>query len=108
MFIHLSIPTHCQGSSKANVHMEWDKLWSFNKKVIDPSAPRHTALTRANLVKVTVDGIAGVESRAIPMHPKNEEVGKKQVRNADMMAALRLCRCGSPTRFCSRLRMRPR
>ena len=23
----------CQGSSKANVHMEWDKIWSLNKKV---------------------------------------------------------------------------
>lgn len=22
-----------QGSSKANVHMEWDKIWSLNKKV---------------------------------------------------------------------------
>ena len=23
----------CQGSSKANVHMEWDKIWALNKKV---------------------------------------------------------------------------
>ena len=22
-----------QGSSKANVHMEWDKIWALNKKV---------------------------------------------------------------------------
>lgn len=29
-----------QGSSKSVVFMEWDKIWAFNKKVIDPVAIR--------------------------------------------------------------------
>lgn len=30
-----------QGSSRSVVFMEWDKIWSFNKKVIDPIAIRY-------------------------------------------------------------------
>lgn len=30
-----------QGSSRSIVVMEWDKIWSFNKKVIDPVAVRY-------------------------------------------------------------------
>lgn len=29
-----------QGGSRSVVMMEWDKIWAFNKKVIDPVAPR--------------------------------------------------------------------
>lgn len=29
-----------QGSSRSVVFMEWDKIWAFNKKVIDPMAIR--------------------------------------------------------------------
>lgn len=29
-----------QGSSKSVVFMEWDKIWSINKKIIDPIAVR--------------------------------------------------------------------
>ena len=28
-----------QGSSKANVHMEWDKIWALNKKVCSYKGP---------------------------------------------------------------------
>jgi hypothetical protein len=59
--------------------MEWDKLWAINRTVIDPTAPRHTALVRKGLVKVTVDGIAAPEKRAVAMHPKNPAVGTKEV-----------------------------
>ena len=34
--------------------MEWDKIWSFNKKVIDPIAPRHFGLSKDNLTLVNV------------------------------------------------------
>ena len=33
------------GASKNSNLMEWDKLWNFNKNVIDPTAHRYTALT---------------------------------------------------------------
>ncbi|KAK1556065.1 hypothetical protein Q3G72_035372 [Acer saccharum] len=33
-----------QGASKNLNLMEWDKLWTINKKIIDPVCPRHTAV----------------------------------------------------------------
>ncbi|XP_063706944.1 bifunctional glutamate/proline--tRNA ligase [Culicoides brevitarsis] len=67
-----------QGSSKAVVFMEWDKIWSFNKKVIDPIAPRYTALEKENTVVVNVSG-AKLEKISVAAHPKNADVGLKDV-----------------------------
>uniref|UniRef100_A0A6B2E7J0 Bifunctional glutamate/proline--tRNA ligase n=1 Tax=Phlebotomus kandelakii TaxID=1109342 RepID=A0A6B2E7J0_9DIPT len=67
-----------QGSSKSVVFMEWDKIWAFNKKVIDPVAPRYTALEKNKTVVVNVEG-AGKESLEVPAHPKNESVGMKKI-----------------------------
>lgn len=33
-----------QGPSKRSVLMQWDKLWAFNKKIIDPICPRYSAV----------------------------------------------------------------
>ena len=66
------------GSSKTNVNMTWDKLWAINKKVIDPVAPRHTAIDTRGLVKATVEG-AVVETKQAAAHPKNADVGTKTV-----------------------------
>lgn len=67
-----------QGSSRAIVTMEWDKIWSFNKKVIDPIAPRHFGLLDNGLVKVNVtDAVEKIEKA--PFHPKNAEVGEKDM-----------------------------
>ena len=39
-----------QGASqKKDVMLEWDKLWAFNKKIIDSIAPRHTAILKQNV-----------------------------------------------------------
>ncbi|CRL04183.1 CLUMA_CG017290, isoform A [Clunio marinus] len=67
-----------QGSSKSVVFMEWDKIWAFNKKVIDPIAPRYTALENENRVVVNVAN-AKLESVQVPLHPKNNDVGMKTV-----------------------------
>lgn len=67
-----------QGSSKSVVFMNWDKIWAFNKKVIDPIAPRYTALEYDNRVIVNVAG-AKKEKIEVPVHPKNESLGKKVV-----------------------------
>lgn len=67
-----------QGSSKSVVFMEWDKIWAFNKKVIDPIAPRLTALEDKNRVIVNVAG-AKLEAVQVPKHPKNNDVGMKTV-----------------------------
>uniref|UniRef100_A0A1Q3F221 Bifunctional glutamate/proline--tRNA ligase n=1 Tax=Culex tarsalis TaxID=7177 RepID=A0A1Q3F221_CULTA len=67
-----------QGSSKSVVFMEWDKIWAFNKKVIDPIAPRYTALELDNRVVVNVAG-AKLEAVQVPVHPKNADIGMKTV-----------------------------
>ena len=38
-----------QGPSQNIVSLEWDTLWTLNKKVIDPVAPRFWALTKQDL-----------------------------------------------------------
>ncbi|NXC50694.1 SYEP ligase, partial [Penelope pileata] len=67
-----------QGSSRSVVNMEWDKIWSFNKKVIDPVAPRYTALLKDAVVPVNVPE-AQEEMKEVAKHPKNAEVGMKPV-----------------------------
>ncbi|KAJ1734638.1 glutamate--tRNA ligase [Coemansia biformis] len=68
-----------QGASQKNMLLEWDKIWSLNKRVIDPVAPRHTAVVKKGLVPVAVVG--GPEEpyvRDVPRHKKNPELGDKQ------------------------------
>ncbi|XP_076817359.1 bifunctional glutamate/proline--tRNA ligase-like [Clavelina lepadiformis] len=67
-----------QGSSRAIVTMEWDKIWAFNKKVIDPIAPRYTALSRESAIPVHVVDAKEVKADAAK-HPKNPDIGKKPV-----------------------------
>jgi glutamyl-tRNA synthetase len=38
-----------QGASQREILLEWDKIWSGNKKVIDPVSARHTALEKKDL-----------------------------------------------------------
>ncbi|XP_037650125.1 bifunctional glutamate/proline--tRNA ligase isoform X1 [Sebastes umbrosus] len=74
-----------QGGSRSVVNMEWDKIWAFNKKlpisclkVIDPVAPRYTALSSSYVVPVSVSE-ATEEMKEVAKHPKNAEVGMKNV-----------------------------
>ncbi|KAI1292291.1 Bifunctional glutamate/proline--tRNA ligase [Halotydeus destructor] len=67
-----------QGSSRAVVYMEWDKIWSFNKKVIDPVAPRYAAADFDG-VPVNIDDGPTDETIEVNVHPKNEELGKRAV-----------------------------
>jgi len=67
-----------QGSSRTNTVQTQDKLWSFNKAVIDPIAPRHVALLESGRVPVTIEGVVEAEVEA-DGHPKNPKVAKKKV-----------------------------
>ncbi|XP_034163959.2 bifunctional glutamate/proline--tRNA ligase [Pangasianodon hypophthalmus] len=67
-----------QGGSRSVVNMEWDKIWSFNKKVIDPVAPRYTALLSSQVVPISISN-AKEEMKEVAKHPKNTDVGMKQV-----------------------------
>jgi glutamyl-tRNA synthetase len=37
-----------QGPSQAVVSLEWDSIWTLNKKIIDPMAPRFWAIIKDN------------------------------------------------------------
>ncbi|XP_012870440.1 PREDICTED: bifunctional glutamate/proline--tRNA ligase [Dipodomys ordii] len=67
-----------QGSSRSVVNMEWDKIWAFNKKVIDPVAPRYVALLKKEVIPVNVPE-AQEEMKEVAKHPKNPDVGLKPV-----------------------------
>ena len=79
-----------QGSSRAVTMMDWNKIWAFNRKVInitdfkifiilpslfpslslkviDPITPRYTALT--NTVPLSIPGVTE-NSKMVPKHPK--------------------------------------
>ncbi|XP_050316358.1 bifunctional glutamate/proline--tRNA ligase [Anthonomus grandis grandis] len=66
-----------QGSSRSVVFMEWDKIWAFNKKIIDPIAPRYTVVAHEEPVVVLVDAVKE-ECLTVPCHPKNPDVGTKE------------------------------
>ena len=58
--------------------MEWDKLWTINKKIIDPVCPRHTAVIEERRVLLTLtDGPDEPFVRLIPKHKKFEGAGEK-------------------------------
>ncbi|KAN0063886.1 glutamate--tRNA ligase [Thecaphora frezii] len=66
-----------QGPSQQIINMEWDNIWTINKRHIDPVVPRFVALDKKDLVKCTVAGAPGYEERAMPKHKKNAELGTK-------------------------------
>lgn len=70
------------GPSQQVINMEWDSIWTLNKRLLDPVVPRYTALDEKDVVKCTLSG-AGVpsqpEDRPVPRHKKNPELGDKVV-----------------------------
>lgn len=67
-----------QGASRNNTTHEWDKIWTVNKRVIDPIAPRHVALDTKNAKVVTVTNVEA-KVKAVPKHKKNADLGTKNV-----------------------------
>lgn len=79
-----------QGSSRTVTAMQWDKIWSLNRSIIDMIAPRHTALLANNfnnehtlisqqsLVEVLVENVEKpYKLENVPKHPKNSQLGFK-------------------------------
>ena len=60
--------------------MEWDKIWSINKDIIDPVAPRYIAIVKSEACKLVVEnGPETVEAQSHPLHQKNASLGSKAV-----------------------------
>ncbi|CAG0920425.1 unnamed protein product [Notodromas monacha] len=78
-----------QGSSRSVVVMEWDKIWAFNKKVIDPVAPRYTCIEADDHVEVQVSSPNGerlaVNEKFVPLHPKMKDGQQKTILTAPLV-----------------------
>mmetsp|Transcript_861 Transcript_861/g.990 ORF Transcript_861/g.990 Transcript_861/m.990 type:complete len:714 (+) Transcript_861:19-2160(+) len=68
-----------QGGSKNSNFMDIGKLWTINKKVIDPIIPRYTCISKDCVVVNIADGPEDPEYVTCNSHPKNKEVGTKVV-----------------------------
>lgn len=69
-----------QGPSKNVVNLDWTSLWAINKKLIDPTAARFTAIHKKNMVVATVLGAGTIVAVAgKPKHTKNSSLGSKKV-----------------------------
>lgn len=72
------------GASRSTNLMDWSKLWNFNKKHIDKSSYRFTAVTDHDKVKVVMEDLARpnisfCDTAEINLHPKRPELGTKKV-----------------------------
>lgn len=66
-----------QGPSRNIINLDWSLIWNVNKKVIDPVAPRYTAIVDPTPFVLSDDIKLHQEERAL--HKKNPDVGTKQV-----------------------------
>ncbi|KAI7237885.1 glutamyl-tRNA synthetase-like protein [Hortaea werneckii] len=68
-----------QGPSRNVLNLEWGALWAVNRKIIDPMAPRYTAIDMQDVVRCNVGGLAAKCSAQRPLHLKNPAVGTRLV-----------------------------
>ncbi|XP_025816831.1 glutamate--tRNA ligase, cytoplasmic-like [Panicum hallii] len=67
-----------KGASKNLNLMEWDKLWTINKKIIDPLCARHTAVLKdQRVLLILTNGPEEPFVRILPRHKKYEGAGNK-------------------------------
>ncbi|KAK9821493.1 hypothetical protein WJX74_002572 [Apatococcus lobatus] len=67
-----------QGASKNVTLMEWDKIWTINKRIIDPVCPRHTAISDSQRVKLHLtNGPQSPEVISVPKNKKHPPAGIK-------------------------------
>lgn len=69
-----------QGPSKNTNLMEWDKIWAYNKDIIDPTAPRYTAIVKDSSARFVINnGPESIRAETHPLHQKNAALGSKAV-----------------------------
>jgi glutamyl-tRNA synthetase len=75
-----------QGPSKNIVNQDWYAFWATNKKYIDPTAARYTAIDESAKVTVTIIGARdGVQTEDKPKHAKYDLGNKKVVFSANVL-----------------------
>eukprot|EP00168_Porphyra_purpurea_P021475 TRINITY_DN958_c0_g1_i1.p2 TRINITY_DN958_c0_g1~~TRINITY_DN958_c0_g1_i1.p2 ORF type:complete len:241 (-),score=99.46 TRINITY_DN958_c0_g1_i1:174-896(-) len=67
------------GVSRLATLMEWDKILTVNKRVIDPVAPRYVDIGTPTDGAVVRTVTGAVETRAMPRHKKSPALGDKPV-----------------------------
>jgi glutamyl/glutaminyl-tRNA synthetase len=72
-----------QGFSMSANTMEWDKIWTINKRIIDPIAPRYTGITAEHQAVLEIDNLPDSELVAVDLHPKNAAIGRKVVSRSN-------------------------
>ena len=50
-----------QGPSKNTNYMEWDKLWSMNRDIVDKTAKRFMAVSTENCVEAIIENFGDEE-----------------------------------------------
>lgn len=69
-----------QGPSRNVTIQDWASFWAINKQMIDPVAPRHTAIEDTqSVVGYILNPPAGPYKEGRPRHPKNDGLGTRQV-----------------------------
>ncbi|WBW72020.1 cytoplasmic glutamate-tRNA ligase Gus1 [Schizosaccharomyces osmophilus] len=69
-----------QGPSKNILTLDWTSFWATNKKIVDPNAPRHTAIAEEGLVKATLtNGPEALYTKDRLKHKKNPNLGSRDV-----------------------------
>ncbi|CRG95198.1 glutamate--tRNA ligase, putative [Plasmodium gallinaceum] len=65
-----------QGPSKSGNLMQWDKLWSINKQIIDPIVPRYAAVDKKKAVLLTLSDLkSDIIEKQRDLHMKNKSLG---------------------------------
>ncbi|OAF71857.1 hypothetical protein A3Q56_00355 [Intoshia linei] len=77
-----------QGFSKSITNMSWDKIWGFNKKIIDVIVPRYTAIDQ-NCVIISLVNFKNCYNDKfeidVDLHPKNSKIGSKKILCSDQV-----------------------
>ncbi|KAK6460281.1 tRNA synthetases class I, catalytic domain-containing protein [Scheffersomyces coipomensis] len=74
-----------QGASKNIINLDWSLIWALNKQVIDPIAPRFTAIQNNDVVTVELISPTAIEPTLEdrPKHKKNPALVSKSVVFSD-------------------------
>ena len=67
-----------QGASRNVNLMEWEKLWTLNKRIIDPVCPRHVAVAdKGKVLVIITNGPSYPEVVSVAKHKKFPPAGVK-------------------------------